>query len=151
MRIFAQDDIARRKDNVGDFGLLDEEVWLRFEHFAHFYAVLLLVALRAGRPDGRAARGVQKSELDTYGIGDFAHDAAEGVDFADEMALGNASDGGVAGHLRDEVEVEGEQGGAQAQAGRGHGRLAAGVSGADDDYIVLFGKRHSSSILAVLD
>src|SRR5277367_1889948 len=154
LRISAQDDIVLRggfgEDYVGYFGLFDEQIWLRFEHFAHFYAVLLLVALRARRPYGGAAGGVEEAELDAYGVGYFAHDAAEGVDFADEMALGDASDGRVAGHLRDEVEIEREQGGAHAHAGRGRGRLAAGVSGADDDYVVLFSKGHIStaSILA---
>ena len=92
---------------IDDFGLLDVEAGLRLEHLAHFDAVLLLVALRARRPDGGTTRGVEQAELDADGIGDFAHDAAEGVDFADEVALGDAADGGVAGHLRDEVEVHG--------------------------------------------
>ena len=65
-------------------------------------------------------------------VGDFAHDAAEGVDFADEMAFGYAAYGGVAGHLRDEVEVEGEEGGAQAHARGGGGGFAAGVARAYD-------------------
>jgi hypothetical protein len=63
------------------------------------------------------------------------------------MALGDAADGGIAGHLRDEVEVEREQSRAQAHAGRGHGRLAAGVSGAHDDYIVLFSVCHVCLLL----
>ncbi len=137
------------EDYVGYFGLLDEEIWLRFEHFAHFYAVLLLVALRARRPDGGPAGGVEQTELDAYGIGYFAHDSAKGVDFANEMTFGDAADGRVAGHLRDKVEVEREQGGAQAHASRGHRRLTAGVSCANYDYIVLFSKWHrpAASIL----
>ena len=121
------------KNEVDDFGLLDEEIGLRLQHLAHLDAVLLLVALGAGRPDGGAAGGVEQAELDADGVGDFAHDAAEGVDFADEMALGDAADGGIAGHLRDEVEVEREEGGAQAHARGGDGGFAAGVSGADDE------------------
>jgi hypothetical protein len=56
------------------------------------------------------------------------------------MALGDAADGGVAGHLRDEVEVEREERRAQAHARGGHGGFAAGVACADDDYVVLFGE-----------
>ena len=116
---------------VDDFGLLDEEVGDGLELFAHLYAVEGFVALGAGAPDGGAAGGVEEAELDAAGVGDFAHDAAEGVDFADEMALGDAADGGVAGHLRDEVEVQREEGRAQAHAcGRGCG-FATGVAGAD--------------------
>src|SRR6185437_8237632 len=127
---------------TSDFGLLDVEVRLRLEDFAHFYAVLLLVALRSGRPYGGAARGVEEAKLDPDGVRYFAHDAAESVDFANKMAFGDASDGGVAGHLGDEIEVEREQRGAQAHAGRSHGGFAAGVSSPHDDYVVLFGKRH---------
>ena len=58
-----------------------------FEHFAHFDAVELLVALGARTPDGGAARGVEQAELDADGVGDLAHDAAEGIDFAHQMAL----------------------------------------------------------------
>src|SRR5580704_7756146 len=38
------------EDYIDHFGLLDEEIRLRLEHFAHLDAVLLLVALRAWRP-----------------------------------------------------------------------------------------------------
>ena len=58
------------------------------------------------------------------------------------MALGDAADGGVAGHLRDEVEIQREERRAQAHARRGDGRFAAGVSRADYDYFVLFGVCH---------
>jgi hypothetical protein len=115
---------------------------LGFEDFAHFCAVLLLVALGAGRPDGGPSGGIEEAELDAYGVGDFAHDSAEGVDFADEMAFGDTSDSGVAGHLRDEVEVEREERGAEAHAGGGHSGFAASMAGAYDDYVVLFGKWH---------
>jgi hypothetical protein len=76
--------------------------------------------------------------LDSYGVGDFAHDAAERVDFPDEMAFGDAADGGVAGHLRDEIDVQSEEGGLQAHAGGGHGGFASGVSGADYYYVEMF-------------
>ena len=129
-------------DEVDDFGLADVEAGLRFEHFAHFDAIELLVALGAGAPDGGTARGVEQAELDADGVGDFAHDAAERVDFADEMALGDAADGGVAAHLGDEIEVHGDERGLEAHARGGHCGFAAGVTGAHDDDIVLFGERH---------
>ncbi len=125
---------------VDDFGLLDEEVGLGFEDFAHFDAVEGFVALGAGGPDGRAAGGVEETELDAGGVGYLAHDSAEGVDFADEMAFGDAADGGVAAHLGDEVEVEGEDGRAEAHAGGGHRGFASGVACSYDDYVELFGE-----------
>src|ERR1700722_18041533 len=89
------------ENQVDHFGLLDEEVGNGFEFFAHLDAVESFVALGAGRPDGRAAGGIEEAELDAASVSDFAHDAAEGVDFANEMALGDSADGRVAGHLRD--------------------------------------------------
>ena len=91
----------------------------------------------AGAPDGGAAGGVEEAELDAAGVGYFAHDAAEGVDFADEVALGYAADGGVAGHLGDEVQVEGEEGRAEAHARGGRGGFAAGMAGAYDQDVKL--------------
>ena len=130
------------RSELGDLGLLDLEVGLGFEDLAHLEAVGLLVTLGAGRPDGGAARGVEQAELDADGVGDFGHDAAERVDLAHDVSLGDAADGGVAGHLGDEVGVEGEQGGAQSHARRGHGSFAAGMTGSDDGNIELFGKTH---------
>ena len=115
---------------------------LGLEHLAHLHAVELLVALGARAPDGGAARGVEQAELDADGVGDLAHDAAQGVDFAHQVALGHAADGRIAAHLRDQVEVHGDERGLQAHARGGHGGFAAGVAGAHHDDIVLFGKSH---------
>jgi hypothetical protein len=54
---------------------------------------------------------------------------------------------GVAGHLGNEVEVEGEEGGAEAHARGGGGGFAARVAGADDQDIEMLGKAHLASIL----
>ena len=102
----------------------------------------MFVALGAGGPDGGATRSIQEAELDADGVGDFAHDAAEGINFANQVALGDASDGGVAGHLRDEIDVEGVEGGPESHAGAGNGGFASGVPGADDDYVEMFGEGH---------
>jgi hypothetical protein len=131
-------------DEVNNFGLADMETRLRLEDFAHLDAIELLVALGAGAPDSGTARGVEESELDADGVGNFAHDAAERVDLADEMALGDTTDGRIAAHLGDEVEVHGDERGLEAHARGSHGSLAAGVTGAHDNDIVLFGESHPS-------
>lgn len=137
-------------DEVGDLGLLDLQVGLGFEDFAHFDAVLLLVTLSARRPDGWASGGVEEAKLDADGIGDFAHDATESVDFADDVSLGNASDGGVAAHLSNEVGVEREEASAQSHAGRSHGCLATGVTGSDYGDVEVFRKGHGQECLSLL-
>ena len=130
------------EDEVDDFSLADVEAGLGFEHLAHLHTIELLVALGAGAPDSRTARGIQEAELDADGIGYFAHDAAEGIDLAHEVALGHASNGRIAAHLRNQVEVHGNDGGFQAHARGSHGRFAASVPSAHHDDIVLFGERH---------
>ena len=133
-------------DQIRDFRLLDFQVGLRFQDFAHLEAVGLLVALGARRPDRRAAGSVEQAELDADRVRDLAHDAAQGVHLADQVPLGNAADGRIAGHLGDEIDVEGVERRLQAHAGCGHGGFAAGVSGADYDYIELFGEgRHGQA------
>ena len=110
-------------EKANDLCLLEEEVGLGFEVLLHADAVEGFVALGARAPDGGAAAGVEETELDADGVCDEAHDAAEGVDFTDEVALGDAADGGVAGHLGDEIEIEGEESRAETHAGGCRGRL----------------------------
>lgn len=66
----------------------------------------MFVALRAGRPDRWAARGVQEAKLNANGVRDFAHNAAERINFSDEVPFGDPADCGIAGHLGDEIYVE---------------------------------------------
>ena len=51
--------------------------------------------------------------------------------------------GGIARHLGDQVDVERVERGLQAHARGGHGGLASGMTGADDDYVELFGELHA--------
>jgi hypothetical protein len=60
------------------------------------------------------------------------------------VTLGNATDGWVAGHLRDEVEVHGDHGGLEAEARTRPGRLASRMAGAHHDDIELL--RHPLSL-----
>jgi hypothetical protein len=59
----------------------------------HGLGVRVLVALGARAVDGGAPGGVEDLELDAGGVGGQAHQAAERVDLADELALGQAADG----------------------------------------------------------
>ena len=136
---------SRLHDQIRDFRLLDFQIRLRLQHLAHLQAIGLLVALGARRPYGGAARGIQQAELDADGVGDFAHDAAERVDFAHQVSLGDAAHGGVARHLRDQVDVERVEGGLQAHARRSHRGLASGMAGADDNDVEMFGELHCKS------
>ena len=102
----------------------------------------MLIALGAGRPDGWSTRRIEQAKLDANRVRDLAHDAAKGVDFANQMALGNSAYGGVAGHLRNQIYVQRVEGGLEAHARRSHGGFASGVTSADYDYVEVFGEGH---------
>ena len=87
--------------------MLDFQVRLRLQDLAHFQAIGLLIALGAWRPHGRSPGSVEQAELDADGVGDLPHDAAQGIDFADQVSLGDTADGWVAGHLGNEIDVQG--------------------------------------------
>ena len=127
---------------VDYLSLANMEAWLAFEYLAHLHTIELLVALSTGTPHGRAARCIQQTELDADSIGNFAHDAAERVDFAHQVSFGHAADGWIAAHLCNQVEVHGDDRGLESHARRRHCRFAASVSCAHNHYIVLFGESH---------
>jgi len=54
------------------------------------------------------------------------------------VSLGNAANSRVARHLRDEIDVEGEERGVQAHARASHGSLASGMTGAHHHNVVGF-------------
>ena len=129
-------------NEVRHFRLLDFQIRLRFQDFAHLEPIGLLVALCAGRPHRRATGSIQQSELDADSVGYFSHDAAESVYFADEVPLGYAADGWITGHLGDQINIQRVERRLQAHTGAGDSGLATGVSGSDDHDVELFGELH---------
>jgi len=105
-----------------------------------------LVGLGAGGAHRRALAGVQDAELDAGLVDGMGHQAAEGVDLLDQVALADAADGRVAAHLAQGFDVVGEQQGARAEARGGQGRLGPGMAAAHYDDIefvlILHGRLH---------
>ena len=75
--------------------------------------VKLLIRLGPRRMHGRALRLVQHAELQACDVGDAAHLAAEGVDLADDLPLGDAADRGIAAHRADGVGAHREESGSR--------------------------------------
>src|ERR1019366_3754777 len=86
-------------------------------------------------------------ELDSYSVDDLAHHPAQRIDFAHQVALGDSSHSRIAGHLRNQVEVDGVEGGLQAHTCRGHRRLAARVPGTHHHHIVFFRETHRHCLI----
>jgi hypothetical protein len=80
-------------------------------------------------------------------VGHLAHNAAQRVHLAHQVPLGHAADRRIAAHLRNQVQVHGDQRGLEPHARRGHRRLAPGVPRAHHHHIVFFGEMPSKAIL----
>ena len=85
----------------------------------------------------RALAAVEHAELDAGGVDGLAHHAAQGVDLADDLPLGDAADGRVAAHLGDGVAVRRQQAVPRPEPRRRQRRLDAGMAGADHEHVVL--------------
>src|SRR5690606_30439866 len=69
--------------------------------------VPVLVDLKSGRAHRRPLAAVEHTAVDRTGVGRPSHEAAEGVDLLDEVAVGDASDRRIAGRLPDGVDAPG--------------------------------------------
>ena len=127
--------------DAGDASVLDDQIrYLAFDEgqtgrgqdpAQRRFVVGRLVLLGARAANGRAPTAVEQPELDPAGVGEPAHLPAQGVDLADEMALGQAAYRRVARHPRHRVTTQRDHRGDAAHARRGQGGLAAGVPGSD--------------------
>src|SRR6185295_14177905 len=86
--------------------------------------------------DGGALAGVEHPELDARRVGGLGHLAAERVDLADDLSLGEAAHRGVARHASRGLDLQGEDEDGLAHAGAGEGGFDPGVAGADHDDVV---------------
>jgi hypothetical protein len=93
------------------------------------------VRLSAGGANGRTLLCVELPELYTRFIGVFGHLAPEGIDLFYQMPLGKTSNGRVARHTGNAVQIDCKQKGRVADSSTGQCRLAACMSCADNDNI----------------
>jgi hypothetical protein len=75
--------------------------------------------------------------MDPSSVCRSAHQSIQGVDFPHQVAFADSADGWVAGHLTHSRQRMGQQQRPRARSGSRPGGLAPGVSGADNDDIVL--------------
>ena len=97
------------------------------------FAIELAIRLGPGTANRRPLGPVEHPELDAAAIRRPAHDAIERIDFPDEMALAEAADGRVAGHLANGRKLVGDERGLGPEPRRRRGRLGPGVTAANDD------------------
>ena len=116
---------------IFDDFLPQREVRLLFDEPLDFDLIRFLVGLGPRAVHRRAFAAIEHAELNAGGVDRPAHRAAEGVDLADDLPLGDAADRRVAAHLADGVAIGRQQRGARPQPRGRQRRLGAGMAGAD--------------------
>jgi hypothetical protein len=101
--------------------------------------VSLFVTLGSRGPNGGPTGRIQHPKLDGRGVGIQAHETAKGIDFPHDLAFGLSTDGWVAGHLAERIEILGQEKGEATEATRSKGSLDASVASAEDDDVILDG------------
>ncbi len=126
--------VAREQQVV--HGLLEErEIRLAFQAGADCLLVEDPVGLGAGRPDRGPLARIEDPELDARLVRCDGHRTAQRIHFLDQVALADATDGRVAGHLAQRFDVVREQQrGAAHPRGRKRG-LGARMAAADDNHL----------------
>jgi len=83
----------------------------------------------------RAAAGVEQSKLNSSSIRAFRHDAAQSINLAYQMSLGDSADRRIARHLRDAAQIEGKKRRLHPHPGCRHRRLAPRMAAAYHNHI----------------
>ena len=115
----------------------DGQVRIVPEFCLHVLAVKLAVGLGPRAPDGRTLGPVQHAELDAGAIGHAAHQAVEGIDFPDQVALAQAPESRVARHLAERLDLVCHQGRTRAHACRRRRCFTAGVASSNHNDVEL--------------
>ena len=95
--------------------------------------IATLVGLRARRPDRGPTTAIEQLELNPGCVDGVAHEAAEGINLANEVALGRAAHCGVTRHVRDGLARQRAKAHVAPKTSRRIGRLHARMPRADDD------------------
>ena len=94
-------DPAGLNQNVFCELLADCKVWMALHKPFGQELIRLLIALCPRAVHGWALGAIQEPELDSGGVGNFAHDTAKSIDLAYHLAFGDPTNGGIAAHLAD--------------------------------------------------
>ncbi len=129
-------------------GLLEQpELGLVFQHATDRGLVKNTVGLGASSTHGRPLGAVEDAELDAAFVGGQRHRAAQGVHLFDQMALANATNGRVAAHLPQRLDVVRQQQSFAAHACRSQRSFGSGMAATDHDHIEFLRVKHEKSAL----
>src|SRR5690606_20880026 len=96
------------------------------------------IRLRAGSPHRRTLAAVEYPELNATAIGSSGHGAAQSINLFHQVALADTTDGWVAGHLPQGLDIVRDQQSTHAHARCSQGSFSAGMAATDDYDVILF-------------
>jgi hypothetical protein len=111
----------------------------------HRTGVEFPIRLGPRAPNRRAFAPIENPELNSSSIRHPSHQAIKRIDLANEVALPEPSDGGIARHSPDRAEAMGHKGHFSPHASRPGRSLAAGVAASHHNDIELHGHGIASS------
>ncbi len=126
------------------------DIRLGLDHSLNFELISLLIGLGARRVHRGPFAIIEHPKLNSGPIDGFAHESAESINLAHELAFGNSADGRIATHLPNRIQAGGQQRHSQTHPSRCSRRLRSGMTGSDDDdFVVVAGFGVGHGILGV--
>src|SRR5690606_24432385 len=123
--------LIRFNDQVVCSLLKYPQVGLVFQSFAYGCLVQHPSSLSTSGADCRACTAVEHTQLNAAPVGGRCHDATERIDFLDQMALADATDGRIAAHLAEGFHIVRQQQGFHAHTCCCQGSFGTGMATAD--------------------
>ena len=123
--------------NAHDLCLMDGKAGRQLKGVLHIFVVALAVGLHTQGVDSRAFAPVEHPALQIGGIRSKAHHAAQCIQFTYQRAFCSAANAGIAGHVANGIQTHGKHGRFRAQCRGGVGGFDAGVTGTDDDDVII--------------
>ena len=127
---------------IGNRLLKDAQIGLIFQGRTDDRAIQGPIRLGAGSAHRRTLAGVESSKMDAGQVGGSRHQAAQRVDFLDQMSLANAANRRVATHLPQRFDILRQQQNLTSGSRGGQSSLGPGMPSAHNDHIKLLGKKH---------
>ena len=120
----------------------DHRTVFSFDRTTDGFAVKHPVCLRSSRAHCWSFSRVEPAELDAGPVCRLGHNAAQGIDFFDDVSFADTPNSGVAGHLSHGFDSVCDQKRFRASTRRGQRRLGPGMAAANHDHIKRFGILH---------
>ena len=126
-------DAAVRNHQIVRLAFDNAEIGGLHDRGLHRRRIKFAIGLGARPANGGTLAAVQHPKLDPASVGDPAHQTVQGIHFADQMALAETANGGIAGHGANGRETVGDQRGLRTHPGGRTRGFAAGMAAANDD------------------